>query len=40
MQEASQKVHSLEMTNYSLAMHLRQATGSVAGAHTGRPDVF
>ena len=40
VQEASQKVHSLELANYSLAMHLRQATSSMAGLHSGHPDVF
>ena len=36
------KVHSLELTNYSLAMHLRAATGGASFSMTsGRPpDVF
>ena len=39
-----QKVHSLEVQNYSLAMHLRQATDGkdamVAGGFNKNPDVF
>lgn len=36
------KVHSLELANYSLAMHLRAATGATTlGLASGRPpDVF
>lgn len=39
-----QKVHSLEVQNYSLALHLRQATDGkdamVAGGLNKNPDVF
>ena len=33
------KVHSLEMSNYSLSMHLRQATGTPRPDRS-HPDVF
>lgn len=34
-----QKIHSLELSNYSLAMHLRQATSTISGSQRS-PDVF
>ena len=40
VQEAHEKVHSLELANYSLAMHLRQANSSAGGMHHSHPDVF
>ena len=39
VQAAQEKVHSLELANYSLAMHLRQANSSASGMHHGH-DVF
>ena len=39
VQEAQEKVHSLELANYSLAMHLRQANSSASGMHHSH-DVF
>jgi predicted RNase H-like nuclease (RuvC/YqgF family) len=41
-EEYQGKVHSLELSNYSLAMHLRQATDSISQLSQGqrRPDVF
>ena len=40
--EYEAKLHSLELTNYSLAMHLRAATGAAnLGMASGRPpDVY
>ena len=39
-----QKVHALEVQNYSLALHLRQATDGkdamAAGGFNKNPDVF
>ena len=35
-----QKIHNLELSNYSLAMHLRQATSTISSGSQRSPDVF
>ena len=42
LQQYEQKVKALELTNYSLSMHLRQATEANQSFHLGQqpPDVY
>lgn len=44
MEGLQQKVHALEVQNYTLAMHLKQATDSkdalAAAGFRGNPDIF
>lgn len=41
VQECQKKIHNLELTNYSLSMHLRHATGPTTHVHGGHnPDVY
>jgi len=35
-----ERVRALEMSNYSLSLHLKQATGGHSAAMDGAPDIF